>query len=198
MNRDNVLFVTIGLLAGFISGYVMHEVMAERQPQRRPASATTPAGSPPPGAAAPAAEGSAPAMEQVQQLRRRVEENPDDVQAVRALANLNYDIRNWTRAAELYSRALELVPDDVDLMTDLGVCYRNLRQAQQALEVFQRARGIAPEHWQSRYNEILVLAFDLADLEAAGTAMAQLQALQPDNPEVARLAGEIERRRGVG
>ena len=32
MSRDNLLYITIGVLAGFISGYFTHEVMATRQP----------------------------------------------------------------------------------------------------------------------------------------------------------------------
>ena len=32
MTRDNLLYATIGILAGFISGYFTHEVMALRQP----------------------------------------------------------------------------------------------------------------------------------------------------------------------
>ena len=32
MTRDNLLYITIGVLAGFISGYFTHEVMATRQP----------------------------------------------------------------------------------------------------------------------------------------------------------------------
>jgi hypothetical protein len=32
MTRDNLLYGTIGVLAGFISGYFVHEVMQVRQP----------------------------------------------------------------------------------------------------------------------------------------------------------------------
>jgi Flp pilus assembly protein TadD len=37
VNKDNLLFATIGLLFGFTLGYVLHEVMVARQPLRRPA-----------------------------------------------------------------------------------------------------------------------------------------------------------------
>jgi hypothetical protein len=35
VNKDNLLFATIGLLVGFITGYLLHEVMVARQPLRR-------------------------------------------------------------------------------------------------------------------------------------------------------------------
>jgi tetratricopeptide (TPR) repeat protein len=40
VNKDNLLFATIGLLLGFISGYLLHEVMMARQPLRRLAGET--------------------------------------------------------------------------------------------------------------------------------------------------------------
>ena len=137
-------------------------------------------------------------MEQVQQLRAYVEKNPNDAQAVRELANLNYDISNWQRAAELYEQYLRLVPDEPDVMTDLGACLRNLGKSAEALVVFQRARNKAPQHWQARYNEVLVLAFDLGRWDEAGKALSELQQLEPSNADVSRLADELQRRRPSG
>lgn len=201
MNKDHVLFLIIGLLSGFLLGYVAHEVMASRQPLR--ASAAAGIGEPggpgqPPRQAPPATGGSGPAMEQVQQLRAYVEKNPNDAQAVRELANLNYDISNWQRAAELYEQYLRLVPDEPDVMTDLGACLRNLGKSAEALVVFQRARDKAPQHWQARYNEVLVLAFDLGRWDEAGKALSELQQLEPTNADVSRLADEFQRRRPSG
>ena len=199
MNRDNLLFLVIGLLTGFIGGYVMHETMAARQPAPALSGTGQAAGS---GSARPAtgdapnARGQ-PAMEQVQRLAAHVRDNPDDSAAVRQLANLNYDISNWQRAAELYSRYLELEAGDVNVMTDLGATYRHLGQPEQALEQFRGVLELAPDHWQARFNEVLVLAFDLEDLPAANVAMTQLTAMQPENRQVARLAAELKKR-GAG
>jgi len=203
MNRDHLLFLTIGALAGFIAGYLLHEVMAARQPPPRWAAAAGPAAAaagmaPGPGGAAmagAAAAGGAPAMEEIQRLREHVEKNPDDAEAVLLLANLNFDIRSWQRARELYERYLKLRPGNADVMTDLGVCLRELGEFQRALALFREAEAVAPDHWQARYNQVVVLAFDLQDLTAAGEALAELRRLQPANPSVEELAAEIERRR---
>ncbi len=195
MTRDNVLFLVIGALVGFISGYVMHEAMAVHQPApRRAVEGQTPApGSGSVGGGTPQA-GPGPAMEQVQQLRARVEQNPNDAQAVRQLANLNYDISNWDRAASLYQQYLELDPGNIDVMTDLGAVFRQLGQPQQALEQFRMARQLAPDNWQSLYNEVLVLGFDLADGPAAHEAVNRLVEMQPENTDVERLAAEVRKR----
>ena len=149
MDRDKVLFMVIGLLAGFICGYVMHEVMAARQPAPRWQAAGATRNAPTGGQTSAGGAGTTsgqPAMEQVQQLAAYVRDNPDDARAIRQLANLNYDISNWQRAAELYSRYLELEGVDFDVMTDLGATYRYLGKPQEALEQFRNVRDVAPDH----------------------------------------------------
>ncbi|MEM9553251.1 MAG: tetratricopeptide repeat protein [Acidobacteriota bacterium] len=215
MNRENLLYAVIGILCGFITGYVAHEAIESNQPP--PAwmvRAALQAGTD--GAVGPGAEGTgglqastgtpAPAesattppqamagMQEVQRLRAYVAENPQDADAVRTLANLNYDIQNWQRAVELYESYLELRPDDIDVLTDLGAAYRQMQRPEQALDAFRRVREQAPDHWQATYNEVLVLAFDLERGDEARRALADLQEMQPENPEVARLAEAVEQR----
>jgi tetratricopeptide (TPR) repeat protein len=216
MTRDNLLYATIGILAGFISGYFAHEVMAARQPPPlavlQAAQAAAMGGSNPhaegavPGAgageggdAAPAAGAGGqggPAMADIQRLKQHVEENPNDAEAILTLANLNYDIRNWARARELYERFLQLKPADPGVLTDLGVSLRGLREFDAAMARFEEAQRLQDGHWQSLYNEVVILAFDKKDMPKAQQVLRRLQQLQPGNPEVARLADEVARRGG--
>lgn len=130
MNRDNALYGLMGLVIGFVAAYPMFEMLSARQPALRlPGAATAgevaAAGrsAPPPprgpqvgpeaaGRGDSGAAGSGPAMEQVQELARYVQENPDDAEAVLALAQLNLSINNLPRARELMARYVELRPDD--------------------------------------------------------------------------------------
>jgi uncharacterized protein HemY len=201
LNKDNLLFAIIGILVGFFAGYLLQEAMSARQPPRlvqgqgAPASETPempettamPAG--PGGGQAPAG------MAEIQQLRQYVEQNPNDADAVRQLANLNFDISNWQRAQELYSRYLELRPGDPDVLSDLGISYRGNKDFDKALETFRKAQQVAPEHWQAYYNEVVVLAFDMKRFDAAGEVLDKLRRMQPDNENVAKLAAEVERQR---
>lgn len=191
MTKDNLLFTLIGLLTGFISGYFVHEVMAARQAPRFVGAPNGAVGAPTAGPSAPAG----PAMEDIRRLQQHVAENPDDADAVLTLANLNYDIRSWDRAAELYARYLELRPEDPDVLTDLGTTLRNQGKFEEALVRFDRAQAIDSSHWQSLYNQVVIYAFDLGEMERADELLSRLESLQPGNPEVERLAAEIERRR---
>ncbi len=201
LNKDNLLFLMGGLLLGFVFAYLLFEAMASRQPPRLTAAlrsqiamgdeaagggnAAMGGGAEAPPGAAP---GAGPAMAEIQQLRDFVEKNPNDIQAVRKLADLNFDIQNWQRAQELYSHYLELKPNDPDVITDLGITYRGLQQYDKAIDLFNQAKKLEPGHWQAYYNEVVVLAFDLKKIAQANQVMGQLQQLQPANPDVAKLA----------
>jgi cytochrome c-type biogenesis protein CcmH/NrfG len=204
VNRDNLLFAVLGLLVGFVSAYWMFEAMAARQPARvLPGQMVTmPQQGAPGGASAPGMGGAAQGdasnpsfapMQAIQELRAYVEKNPNDAEAVLKLANANYDIQNWDRARQLYSHYLTLRPDQPDVLTDLGITYRNLGQFDQALDLFARAQQVSPDHWQSRFNAVIVLAFDKKDFARAETVLAELRQLQPGNAEVERLAAAVER-----
>lgn len=200
MKRDHVLFLVIGVLVGFLAGYVLQEYMAARQPQRLlPGQARVEAGAGSPGSdvAPPAAGSGGMGSQRVQELVARVAQNPEDAQAVLELANLNFDIKNWSRAVQLYEQFLKLRPDNPDVISDMGICYRELGEFQKALDLFDRAQEIQPDHWQSRFNEVVVQAFDLKDYAAAEKVLDELRSLQPDNPNLEQLAQEIERRRNA-
>jgi tetratricopeptide (TPR) repeat protein len=209
LNKDNLLFLMGGLLLGFVFAYLLFEAMATRQPPR-----LTPAlraqiamggeaagGGAPEGdaamaqAAPPGAAQQGPAMAEIQQLRDYVAKNPDDAQAVRKLGDLNFDIQNWQRAQELYTHYLDLKPNDPDVITDLGITYRGLQQYDKAIELFNQAKKLEPDHWQAYYNEVVVLAFDLKKPDQANQVLAQLQRLQPGNPDVAKLAEALAKQR---
>ena len=226
MNKDNLLFLMGGLLIGFVTAYLFFETMAARQPPRlTPAlraqiamgdeAGGAPGGGPTDarvadanamngggGAPAPAAAGGqggqgGPAMAEIQQLRDYVEKNPNDAPAVRKLADLNFDIQNWSRAQELYARYLQLKPNDPDVTTDLGITYRGMGKFDQALEQFHQAQKVSPDHWQAYYNEVVVLAFDVKKLDQAHQVLARLQQLQPSNPDVAKLSAAVSRQRSA-
>jgi Tetratricopeptide repeat len=150
------------------------------------------------GGAGAAAGGGGPAMAEIQQLRDYVASHPRDADAVLKLANLNFDISNWGRARDLYTQYVGLREPNPDVLTDLGTCYRQLRDFNHALEQFRRAEQLAPSHWKSRFAEVVVLAFDLNQRDAAEQAFAKLQEVAPAQPEVARLGDELRRRRGAG
>jgi tetratricopeptide (TPR) repeat protein len=134
-------------------------------------------------------------MAQIQQLREYVAANPNDADAVLTLANMNFGISNWGRARELFQQYLKLRPDNPDVMSDLGVALFNLGDHRGAIDQFHQAQRVAPDHWRSFFNEVVVLTFGLQSYDEAGQILEKLKKMQPDNPEVTSLAAEFESRR---
>lgn len=217
MSKDNFISAMFGVLLGFIAGYLMHEVMVARQPPRLPPGMGTTAPAEAagggadqqapfaggggdasggaPGGGPGGAPGGAPMLAEVRSLEERITKDPKDAEALRRLGDLNFDISNWEKARDLYSRYLEVRPGDPDVMTDLGVTFRGLKQYDRALELFDKVEKSAPDHWQARYNQVVVLAFDLNRIDAAQTALQDLQKMQPNNDKVTQLANAIDQQR---
>jgi tetratricopeptide (TPR) repeat protein len=126
-------------------------------------------------------------------LSRFVELRPDDSEAVLQLANIRFDNKEWDQAQELYARYLEKNPAEPNVLSDLGITYRELQQYDRAIEQFHKAQALAPDHWQALYNEVVVLAFNQKKFDAARQVLDKLQKMQPNNPDVSRLATEVDR-----
>jgi tetratricopeptide (TPR) repeat protein len=220
MTKDNLIFAAFGLMLGFVTAWLMFEKVAMRQPPRAVpgqasvgAAPTAPPAGGMPGAGAPggASSGVPLDMSRLEQLQQQVQANPDNPDMILALAHESYDIAQqvpnpagsrplWVQARDLYTRYVELRPDDPNLpniLSDLGVSYQELGEFDQALEIFRRVQAMAPDHWQSLYNQVVVLAFSKKEIDEARKVLAELQRVQPNNPDVARLAAAVEEQRNA-
>ena len=152
-------------------------------------------GAPPlgPGASqAPARPAIDPGVRQrLQDAQAVVAAKPGDYDALVHLGNAAYDSLEFTQAVDAYEKALKIRPDDANVMTDLGTAYRNLGDVEKALELFQRARATDPKHWQSLYNQVIVLALDKHDHPAADAALARLKAEHPGLPAIQGLEEQL-------
>jgi len=126
-------------------------------------------------------------------LARYVALRPDDQEALLQLANIHFDGKEWAQAQELYTRYLAANPGRSDIVSDLGVTYRETGQFDRAVELFHQAQKLAPDNWQALYNEVVVLAFNQKKYDAAREVLEKLRTLQPNNPDVGRLAAEVDR-----
>jgi len=213
VTKDNLLFTAFGLLLGFVAAWLMFEKVTMRQPARAVAGqapVAAPAEGGMPGEGAPSS-GAPLDMSKLEALQAQFQQNPDNPDIILALAHETYDIAQqvpnpagsrplWTQARDLYTRYVELRPQDPNLpniLSDLGVSYQELGEFDQALEIFRRVQTMAPDHWQSLYNQVVVLAFSKKDVEEAKKVLVELKRVQPNNPDVERLAAAVEAQRNA-
>lgn len=196
MKREHLAFLFGGLAFGFLLGFALFRAIDTRpgQASGAPASNEIPS---PMGPAAPTqtAGGGAPMMAEINALKDRVQKDPKDVEAWARLANVYQDAGMFQPAIEFYKRALELLPNNANLMTDMGICYQELKQYDKALELLERAQTADPANWQSLYNIVVVAGLEMRKFDQADAALAKLQKIHPDAPNLDQLREALNRAR---
>ncbi|MDH3492290.1 MAG: tetratricopeptide repeat protein [Acidobacteriota bacterium] len=153
MNKENVLFGIIGLLAGLIIGFMFANSINQGAILNSPAGVATQGPNAPQGAPAASGENlpevqaaidtarkekdnfaaqikAAELYTQIQRydgaiefLTRANQLQPDNYAVIVQLGNANFDSNNYLEADKWYSAALEKKPDDVNVRTDLGLTF---------------------------------------------------------------------------
>jgi len=197
VKKDHMAFLFGGLAFGFLLGFGLFRAIDTR-PGR--AESQAPAGEVPPSPMGPAAPtqtvgGGAPMMAEINALKDRVVKDPKDLQAWARLANVYQDAGMFEPAVSFYLRAIELAPDDANLLTDTAICYQELRQFDKALALLERAQKADPSHWQSLYNIVVVAGIQMGHFDRADAALARLQQIRPDAPNLAQLRAALSKAR---
>ncbi|MCB2204164.1 tetratricopeptide repeat protein [bacterium] len=103
--------------------------------------------------------GDAPAQQQPQidfarleEMRKFIDENPEDDEARLRYANDLHDAKLLDQAIAQYKSYLERNPHNPDARVDLGICYFEERNYSAAIAEMERAVADAPEHQLGNYN----------------------------------------------
>jgi cytochrome c-type biogenesis protein CcmH/NrfG len=192
VTRGKLLLFTCGaLVVGFVAGAIFGGIWEHRlasrvggQPQGMVSSS--------PAVVSPEQRGELKALE------ARVARDPQDLEAWIGLGNLNYDMGRPAEAIRAYEKALALKPDNPDVMTDMGTMYRLLGQPQRAVELFREAHRVDPNHFNSLYNEGVVLLHDLNDMAGAARAWEEFLKLVPQGEQSERIRKILQNLKSQG
>lgn len=185
MNAKFILVFCLGLILGFAGGYIFTDLHYRNMEVRSAPGAAA-------AAPAPQGMGAMPdAHEKLRALEKHVQDNPKDVEALVALANLYYDIRQFAKAIPFYERALAENPGDPNVQADLGTCYRETGQPLKAVEHYDAASAAAPGHWRSVFNALVVTLHDLKDRGRAEAYLVKLKAMNPPEIDLKALEAEV-------
>jgi len=72
-------------------------------------------------------------------LNQRLEENPDDLEALYRMAVVQSKMGRIAESLEYFDRALALSPDDADILRDLGISYFNMGKIGDAIDNLRKA-----------------------------------------------------------
>lgn len=118
----------------------------------------------------------------IEEYKRLLVEDPDNLAALVALGNAYYDSGHWKESVIYYERALRIDPDNADIRTDMGTAYRNMGMPERALTEYRKALEYNPGHQNARYNMGIVYAYDKRDYRAAIRIWEDLLKMSPNHP----------------
>jgi len=201
LKKDQLAFLFGGLAFGFLLGFGLFRAIETRPGNVAEAATTEIPGPMGPAAATQTASapqgggGGAPMMAEINALKEQLQKDPKNVQAWTRLANIYQDAGMFEQAIEFYKRANELLPDNANLLTDMGICYQELKQFDKALELLEHAQKADPANWQSLYNIVVVAGLEMGRMDRADAALAKLQQIRPDAPNLDRLRQALDKAR---
>ena len=153
MNKDNILYGVIGLLAGLIIGYLATKSINHSEPIATTAAPATgtqqpslPPDHPPAGSSSSASSGM---QAEVTATLETARNEPGNFEAQMKAASLFYQIKRYDQAQNYFERAYKVRPDDFNVLSGLG----NV--------MFDQARYADAERW---YREALKRRPDDVDL----------------------------------
>lgn len=91
-------------------------------------------------------------LNQISQLKKRLETDPENYGILINLGNNYYDLNNPAESVKYYEMALRIRPDVPEVMVDCGAMYRELGKIDTALAMFTRATQLAPDLPQAFFN----------------------------------------------
>ena len=120
----------------------------------------------------------------VQQLEDTLKNDPKNFAALRELGNIRYDERNFSEAAAIYARALDVEPNDIDVRSDRGGALLQSNRVDEAIVELKTALSKNPTHPQALFILGVALLEGKNDREGALAVWNKLVEAHPDLPEL--------------
>ncbi len=140
MNKENILFGIIGLLAGLIIGFVATNSI-NRGTVNNSASQPT-MGQPNQPGGMPNQSGQTAAMPAVAEAIDKADKNPNDVDSQMKAGEMFARINNFEKAIPYFEKAAQLKPNDFQILVILGNTNFDSRKWEDAQKWYEKALAI--------------------------------------------------------
>jgi len=131
----------------------------------------------------------------LREATKRLAQNPNDPQALFALATAFFENENWDKAMKTYETLLDQITinqvkgiDNFEVHLRYGISARKLNLFDQAFKGFSVARTFRQDNFEVNY-ELGALEFERKNYEKAVQLLQQARVQNPDNPAVLRYLG---------
>jgi len=129
---------------------------------------------------------------QIQHILEVLDQDPENIQAMIALGNLNYDINEFQKAVSYYEMALERDPSNLHVRVDQAVSYKYLKEFDKAIEGLTKVLEIDPNHPQALYNMGVIMLHDKNDLKEARDYWTRVLATGTNQMDLTKVKKRLE------
>jgi len=136
-------------------------------------------------------------MQMVQDYKAALAKNPNDLEALIGLANLEFDSGQWDKAIEYYSRALTIDSKNADVRVDRAIAYHATGKNDIARKELLQVTRERPTHKNAWLN-LGVVNRDLGDRAEAIRAWERFLELDPQGEHAASVRQEIANLKQAG
>lgn len=133
-------------------------------------------------------------MAAVSAMMKKLQENPEDIEAMRALGMSFMDMQAWDRAISFWDMILERNENDVMALNQKGFCLFELEKYAEAAEFFERMLTIEQKNYHAHYNLGVIYKYYL---ELPEKAVPHFQAVIDAAPDDPALVSNAQRELGV-
>ena len=149
MKKDQLAFLIGGLAIGLLLGFGLQTLLENRPNAKGAESGATPTSIPAPaGPPAPtqvAGGGAAPMIQEINALKQRVQDNPNDLESLIRLGTIYGRAGMWERADKILDQAADVHPDNPVLQRSLAEMYHDVERWDRAIAFYERTLALTPE-----------------------------------------------------
>ncbi len=188
MTRDNLLFGIIGVLLGFIGGFLLAGNISQREAAMRANPPAVQAGQNLPPNHPPIAGGGDQTngegmLASVQTAMKQARENPNDVEAQKTAAKLEYQIGRYDQAIEYLLAANKINPKDFETLAMLGVANLDASHFDASEKWYKAALVIKPDDMPS-VDGLCAALLSKGDAKGAEEQINKLAKIDPTNQDL--------------
>lgn len=128
-------------------------------------------------------------MDSIEELKKKIEKNPENFKLCRKLADLYVDKENYDKAIELYKNYLEKDNKTSEAYNNLGALYYYKKEYKKAEKYLVDGYKIDPDNLNIIHN--LRSIYNATGHYGASLTMAEKYAIKSKKPEVLKEIAEI-------
>jgi len=128
-------------------------------------------------------------LEEINELEKKVNANPDDLESALHLAHLLQDSGMFERAISNYKKYLVKHPENADARVDMAICFYNMGDNTTAISEMEAALKYQPKHQIAHLN-LGIVNLTAKNIEASKEWFRKTAELDP-NSEAGKRAQEL-------